>query len=76
MTRLSHEVDRASVTSMFFLILYLASVIPVIGLGLAAHAVGLMLAATLFSAGIGGLALAALMALFWLSAHPDPHHKR
>ena len=71
MTRLSREADRASVTSMFFLILYLASVIPVVGLGLAAYAVGLTLAATFFSAGIGGLALAALMALFWLSAHPE-----
>ena len=73
MTRLSRDEDRASVTSMFFLILYLASVIPVIGLGLTAHAIGLQLAGTLFSAAIGGLALAALMALFWLSAHPDQH---
>lgn len=74
MTRLSHEADRASVTSMFFLILYLASVIPVVGLGMTAHAVGLALAGTLFSATIGGLALAALMALFWLSAPPDSRH--
>lgn len=71
MTRLSHSHDRASVTSMFFLILYLASVIPVVGLGLTAHAIGLQLAGTLFSAAIGGLALTALMALFWLSAHPN-----
>ena len=74
-TRLSHDTDRASVTSMFFLILYLASVIPIVGLGVTAHAVGLTLAGTLFSAAIGGLALAALMALFWLSASPPSQHQ-
>lgn len=74
-TRLSHNHDRASVMSMFFLILYLASVIPIVGLGIIAHAIGLQLAGTLFSAGIGGLALTALMVLFWLSAHPEASHR-
>ncbi|MFD4504223.1 MFS transporter [Streptomyces sp. NPDC058457] len=54
---------RAEVASAFFVVMYTATSLPVIGVGLAAGAVGLRTAGTGFSLGVALLAAGALVAL-------------
>ncbi|MGW1621663.1 hypothetical protein ACWCQR_21765, partial [Streptomyces sp. NPDC002172] len=51
------------VTSAFFLVMYTATSLPVVGVGVAADAVGLRAAGTGFSLAVALLAASALMAL-------------
>ncbi|WP_344412162.1 MFS transporter [Pseudonocardia ailaonensis] len=52
---------RGAVVATFFLVLYTALSLPVIGVGAAAHAVGMATAGVVFSAIVGALALLALV---------------
>ena len=54
---------RAEVASTFFVVLYVAISVPVIGVGLAAQAIGLRLAGIGFAIVVAVLALAALLSL-------------
>ncbi|HEX5314838.1 MAG TPA: MFS transporter [Gammaproteobacteria bacterium] len=55
---------RAEITSSFFVVLYVALSLPVIGLGIAAASVGLRIAGVAFAIAVGILALVALLALW------------
>lgn len=55
--------QRSEVTSAFFLVMYTATSLPVVGVGVAADAVGLRAAGTGFSLAVALLAASALMAL-------------
>lgn len=59
------EDRRGEVTSTFFIVLYTAISIPVIGVGIAANAVGLRTAGTGFSIAVGALSLIALLVLWF-----------
>jgi hypothetical protein len=54
---------RAAVTSSFFVVLYVAISLPVVGVGAASQAWGLVPAAVVFVAAVGALAAVALVAL-------------
>lgn len=60
---------RGEVTSTFFVVIYVAISIPVIGVGVAADALGLRQAGTGFAIGVAVLSLIALIAL-WLCGQP------
>jgi MFS family permease len=62
-TAAAPENRRGEVTSTFFVVLYVAISIPVIGVGIAADALGLKAAGSGFSVGV---AILALVALGWL----------
>ncbi|MEO6880213.1 MAG: MFS transporter [Mycobacteriaceae bacterium] len=61
---------RAEVTSTFFVVLYVAISLPVVGEGLAAQAWGLRTAGVVFTAAVAALALVALVALLRLQREP------
>lgn len=65
---------RGEVASSFFVVLYVAISIPVVGIGVAADAFGLRPAGVAFSAIVAGLALAALASLWRrrLASQPRP----
>ena len=54
---------RAEVTSTFFIVLYIAISIPVIGVGIAANVLGLRFAGTGFAIAAAALSLIALLVL-------------
>lgn len=54
---------RAEVASTFFVVVYIAISIPVVGLGLTAHLAGLETAAVSFAAGVALLALVSMLIL-------------
>lgn len=56
---------RGEVISTFFVVLYVAISVPIIGVGFVATRLGLATAGVIFSAAAGVLALAALLALLW-----------
>jgi len=58
--------ERAAVTSSFFVVLYVAISLPVVGVGVAAQAWGLVPAALVFVAAVAVLAAVALVALLVL----------
>lgn len=59
----SPEERRGEVISTFFVVLYIAISIPIIGIGFAASRLGLSTAGVLFSVAVAVLALAALLSL-------------
>lgn len=61
---------RAEVTSTFFVVLYVAISLPVVGVGLAAQAWGLRTAGVVFTVAVAALALIALVALLRLQRTP------
>ncbi len=64
---------RSEVASSFFIVVYVAISIPVIGLGVLASWLGLVVSGMLFTAGI---ALLALISLIWLLQEPLVDHAR
>ncbi|MEU6195398.1 MFS transporter [Streptomyces sp. NPDC047061] len=66
---------RAEVASAFFVVMYTAISLPVIGVGLAAGAVGLRTAGTGFSVGVALLAAGALVALRGLGSGMTPEEQ-
>jgi MFS family permease len=56
---------RGEVASTFFIVLYVAISIPVIGVGIAAHEIGLRIAGVAFAGAVMVLALVALFALLY-----------
>jgi len=54
---------RGEITSAFFLVLYVAQAVPVIGVGMAAGSVGLVTAAVAFAATIAAVSLGAFLSL-------------
>ena len=62
-TAASPPTRRGEVASTFFVIVYIAISIPVVGLGLAAERLGLKTGGLIFTAGVAALALAALVLL-------------
>ena len=54
---------RAEITSTFFIVLYIAISVPVIGVGIAANALGLRPAGTGFAIAVAALSVIALLAL-------------
>ena len=62
-TQESPAEHRAAAAAMFFIIVYIAISLPVVGLGLAAQTLGLPTAGALFSGIVAVLAIAALLAI-------------
>lgn len=58
--------QRGGVISTFFVVLYIAISVPIIGVGFAASLLGLSTAGILFSAVVAVLGLAALLSLRWV----------
>lgn len=58
--------QRAAVTSSFFIVLYVAISLPVVGMGAASQAWGLMTAGVVFAVAVAALAVVALIALLVL----------
>ncbi|MGA9873752.1 MAG: MFS transporter [Rhodococcus sp. (in: high G+C Gram-positive bacteria)] len=67
---------RAEVTSTFFVVLYVAISVPVIGAGAAAQAWGLVTAGVVFSAAVAALASVSLVLLLTTSNGSDPSLRR
>lgn len=67
----SPEARRGEVISTFFVVLYIAISIPIIGVGFAASRLGLSTAGVLFSAIAAALALVALLSLLWTGGARD-----
>jgi hypothetical protein len=67
--------ERAAVTSSFFIVLYVAISLPVVGVGAASQAWGLVTAGVVFACAVAALAAAALAALLVLHrrASTSPH---
>ncbi len=63
---------RAEVTSTFFVVCYVAISVPVVGVGLAAQALGLVTAGTIFTVAVAALALVALGTLVRLQREAVP----
>lgn len=69
--------QRAEVSSMYFVVAYIALAVPVIGEGFASRAWGLRTGGTVFAITVGVLALGCLVAILWqeyrsASATPKP----
>jgi hypothetical protein len=58
--------ERAAVTSSFFVVLYVAISLPVVGVGAASQAWGLVTAGVVFAVAVAVLAAIALVALLVL----------
>jgi putative Mn2+ efflux pump MntP len=63
----SPEEKRGEVTSLFFVVLYIAISIPVLGVGLTVRAFGLRTAGVDFAIGVAALTLIALLTLLYQS---------